>query len=168
MGKLTAIPMELKDVQNYINENHRHHRASVRDKFRIGAVDADGKLVGVVQAGHPVNRNLCDGRTIEVLRLCTDGTRNVCSFLYSRCARIAQEMGYWKIITYILETEDGASLRASGWVCEDDSCGGGTWENCTRTMERPVQMSMFPQKQKYPEGIKKQRWVKYLNANRPD
>lgn len=23
---MEAIPMELRDVQNYINENHRHHK----------------------------------------------------------------------------------------------------------------------------------------------
>ena len=160
--KFTAVPMELKEVQDYINENHRHHRASNRDKFRIGLQDTNGNIGGVVQVGRPVARYLDDGLTLEVLRLCTDGTKDACSFLYSRCARIAKELGYRRIITYILETENGASLRASGWICEDSECGGKTWETCTRTRERPVQTSMFPQKQKYPEGILKQRWVKYL------
>ena len=162
MSKFTVIPMDLKDVQNYINENHRHHKAAVRDKFRIGATDETGKLVGVVQVGRPVSRYLADGKTLEVLRLCTDGSKDACSFLYSKCARIARELGYEKIVTYILETEPGTSLKATGWVCEDSSCGGGTWENCTRTKNRPVQLSMLPQKQKYPEGVKKQKWVKYL------
>ena len=50
--------------------------------------------------------------------------RNVCSFLYSRAARIAKEMGYAKIITYILESEPGTSLKAAGWVLEADGVGG--------------------------------------------
>ena len=162
MKKLIAIPMELKQVQAYINENHRHHKAAVGDKFRIAAKDEEGNIVGVVQCGRPVPRYLDDGETLEVLRLCTDGTKDACSFLYSRCARIAKELGYKKIITYILETENGTSLRASGWKCEATNVGGATWENCTRTKQRPVQTSMFPQKQKYPEGILKQRWVKEL------
>ena len=33
-------------------------------------------------------------------------------------------MGYHKIITYILESEDGTSLKASGWHCEVEKCGG--------------------------------------------
>lgn len=49
------------------------------------------------------------------------------SFLYSRCARIAKLMGYQKIITYTLATENGASLRASGWQCAPGLRGGGNW-----------------------------------------
>ena len=73
-----------------------------------------GVLHGVAMVGRPVSRYLdAGGDTVEVIRLCTDGTRNACSFLYSRAARIAQEMGYRKIITYILDTETGSSLKAS-------------------------------------------------------
>lgn len=160
MSKFTAVPMDQKQVQAYIDENHRHHRGAIGDKFRFGVLDSNGDLIGVAQCGRPVSRYLDDGKTVEVLRVCTDGTKDACSFIYSKCARIAKELGYARIITYILETEDGTSLKASGWVLDDPECGGKTWENCTRTKERPVQMSMFQQKQKYPEGVKKQRWVK--------
>ena len=158
---LIAEPIELKQAQAFINQLHRHHSAAIRDKFRIAA-KRGGQIVGVVQCGRPVSRVLDDGYTLEVLRLCTDGGKDVCSFLYSRCARIAKEMGYRKIITYILSTEPGTSLKASGWTLEDDNCGGATWENCTRTKERPVQLSMIEQKQKYPVGVSKQRWAKKL------
>lgn len=165
-SRLKAIPLELKEAQVYIDQNHRHHKAAIRDKFRIGC-ECDGKLVGVVQVGRPISRNLCDGKTLEVLRLCTDGTREVCSFLYSRAARVAKELGYSKIITYILETENGASLKASGWVLEANNVGSaaGWAESNTRgrEREREKQLSMFEEKGKYPLGVKKQRWVKYLN-----
>lgn len=82
--------------------------------------------MGVAVTGRPVSRCLDDGLTAEVTRLCTDGIRNACSFLYAACARIARSMGYEKIITYILASENGASLRASGWNCEG-LCGGGEW-----------------------------------------
>lgn len=124
-NKFTTVPLSLREAQQYIDENHRHHRASARDKFRIGIADRSGKLIGVAQCGKPINRNLDDGRTLEVLRLCTDGTKDACSFLYAKCARIAKEMGYQKIITYILESEPGISLKASGWILENNSCGGG-------------------------------------------
>ena len=160
---MVAVPIELKDAQNYINKFHRHHQAAHRDKFRIAAMD-DGEIVGVVQVGRPVSRILDDGRTLEVLRLCTTGEKDVCSFLYSRAARIAKEMGYTKIITYILESETGTSLKASGWKLEADGVGGSDWNVPSRPREViATQMSLFPEKQKYPVGVKKQRWVKLLN-----
>ena len=160
---MVAVPIELKDAQNYINKFHRHHQAAHRDKFRIAAMD-DGEIVGVVQVGRPVSRILDDGHTLEVLRLCTTGEKDVCSFLYSRAARIAKEMGYTKIITYILESETGTSLKASGWKLEADGVGGSDWNVPRRPREViATQMSLFPEKQKYPVGVKKQRWVKLLN-----
>lgn len=160
--KFKTVPMDILQVQDYINKNHRHHAAAHRDKFRIGIVDSDGTIIGVAQCGRPVSRGMQDGKTLEVLRLCTDGTKDACSFLYSKCARIARELGYERIITYILETESGTSLRASGWQLDNPHCGGGSWANCDRTMQRPVQMTMFQEKQKYPENVAKQRWIKYL------
>ena len=158
-----AVPMELKDAQNYINTYHRHHQAAHRDKFRIAAMD-DGKIVGVVQVGRPVSRVLDDGKTLEVLRLCTDGEKDVCSFLYSRAARIAKEMGYAKIITYILASEPGTSLKASGWHCEAVNVGGANWNVPSRPREVIAsQLSLFPEKPKYPVNEKKQRWSKQLN-----
>lgn len=38
-------------------------------------------------------------------------------------ARIAREMGYLRIITYTLESEYGASLKASGWHKEANTIG---------------------------------------------
>lgn len=121
-----------------------------------------GVLVGVAQVGRPLARMLCDGKTLEVLRCCTDGTKNACTFLYSRCARIAQEMGYERIITYILESETGISLKASGWHCEDDSCGGSSWDRPSRPRD-VIETDLFGTKQKYPVG-RKQRWVKNLSS----
>lgn len=160
---MIAVPMELKEAQAYIDQYHRHHKSAHRDKFRIGAKNGD-MIVGVIQVGRPVSRHLDNGKTLEVLRLCTNGDRNVCSFLYSRSARVAKEMGYEKIITYILETEDGTSLKASGWVCEAVDVGGSDWNVPSRPREVMVQQtSFFEEKSKYPVNVKKQRWVKLLN-----
>lgn len=148
---LKAIPIELKTANDFVNRLHRHHDAVYRDKFRIGCVNDNGILIGVVQLGRPVARYLDDWKTIEVVRLCTDGTRNVCSFLYARAARIAREMGYTKIITYILATEDGGSLKASGWVKETDT-QGHSW-NCP---SRPRNTTA--------PTCNKQRWAKILKT----
>ena len=128
--KITPIPLELADANKFVQEFHRHHDPVYRDKFRIGAV-VDNELVGVVQVGRPVSRNLDDGKTVEVVRLCTDGTKDVCSFLYAKAARIAKEMGYRKIITYILDSESGVSLKAAGWK-QEAVTKGGEWNRRSR------------------------------------
>ena len=127
---IKAIPLELKQANEFVDSLHRHHQSVHRDKFRVGA-EIDGRLVGVAQVGRPVSRMLDDGHTLEVVRLCTDGTKDVCSFLYSRCARVAKELGYSKIITYILETESGTSLKATGWK-EVAVTSGGSWDRPSR------------------------------------
>lgn len=143
-----AVPLEAKEAAAYIEKYHRHHKPTKRDKFRVGCAE-DGELIGVIQVGRPLARMLCDGQTLEVLRCCTNGKKNVCSFLYSRAARIAKELGYKKIITYILESEGGASLRASGWICESKSCGGNSWNTPSRPREL-TQLTIFGEVQKYP------------------
>ena len=100
--EMKAVPIELKEANEYVAMLHRHHDPVYRDKFRIACMCNDGKIHGVIQAGRPVSRHLDDGNTIEVVRCCTDGTANVCSFLYSRMARIAKEMGYKKLLHIFL------------------------------------------------------------------
>jgi len=66
-----------------------------------------------------------------VTRLCTDGTFNACSILYSAARRAAIDKGYRRGITYVLESEEGASLRASGWRYLGRS-KGGSWSSPSR------------------------------------
>lgn len=74
---------------------------------------------------------------------------------------MTKELGYSKIITYILETESGDSLRASGWHLEAENVGGGSWNKPSRPrQETTVKGGM--QREKYPQG-KKQRWAKDLH-----
>jgi len=115
----------------FIKNYHRHHGAVAGYKFAIGLIDGAGDLCGVVVVGRPIARYYDDGYTAEVTRLCTNGIKNGCSFLYSAAARTAREMGYTAILTYILETENGASLRASGWTY-DGIHGGGSWDRPNR------------------------------------
>ena len=46
--------------------------------------------------------------------------------LYAAAWRTARAMGYHKLVTYILESENGASLRAAGWKCAGRA-GGLRW-----------------------------------------
>lgn len=120
---LEVRPVSLAQANAFIIDKHRHHDKVQGHKFSEGVYDGD-KLVGVAVVGRPVSRHLDDGKTLEVTRLCTDGTYNACSILYARCSRIARDMGYKKIITYILDSETGTSLKASGWHLDAKDVGG--------------------------------------------
>lgn len=140
-------PITLKQASEFINTHHRHHKATVGCKFAIGCYEKD-IMVGVAVSGRPVSRYLDDGLTCEINRVCTDGTYNACSMLYGACCRIAKAMGYKKIITYILESENGSSLKASNFICECQA-GGTHW-----TGDRN-------KGQNIPHELKT-RWVRYL------
>lgn len=84
--------------------------------------------MGVATVGRPVAPKTDKKHVAEVTRLATDGTKNVCSFLYGKAARIAQEMAFKKIQTFILPEEPGTSLKAAGWTCEGMT-GKGDWTN---------------------------------------
>lgn len=146
-----ARPLTLKQANELVQRLHRHHKPVIGHRFSIGA-EKDGSLVGAAITGRPVARKCDQYNTAEVTRLVTDGTKNACSFLYSASARAADAMGYEKIQTYILKSEDGTSLRAAGWTPEAES-PGGQWK---RTDGKPRRMDQPTEP--------KVRWVKYLNT----
>lgn len=114
VDRLTVVPISLADANRYVGEHHRHSNPVTGHKFSLAAAMGD-EICGVAIVGRPVARGLQDGWTLEVLRNCSTGTKNVCSFLYGACWRATRAMGYRKLITYTLKSESGASLRASGW-----------------------------------------------------
>lgn len=114
MSGLTLKPITLRDATAYVVAHHRHHGAPRGCCFCLSAY-LDEQLVGVAIVGRPVARGLQDGYTAEVTRLCTDGTKNACSFLYAAAWRACRAIGYRRLVTYILADETGTSLRAAGW-----------------------------------------------------
>lgn len=112
---------------------HRHHKPPVGHKFSIGVTNGDN-IVWVAMVGRPVARHFDNGYTLEVNRLCTDGTKNACSMLYSAAWRASKALGYKRLVTYILSTENGVSLKASGWKLVGEA-GGGSWSCKSRPRE---------------------------------
>lgn len=105
-------------ADDFIARLHRHHDADQGCRFVVGAWDVErDKLCGVGVVGNPRAQGLNEYREsiVEVTRCCTDGTRNACSFVYARAAETARSLGFRAIITYTLDDEGGASLRALGW-----------------------------------------------------
>jgi tRNA A37 N6-isopentenylltransferase MiaA len=124
-GKLEIVPITQKEANAFVKKHHRHHKPVVGSVFQI-ACAKDDKVVGVVIVGRPVARRLDNGWTLEVNRLCTIGEKNVCSMLYQAAWRVAKNLGYKRLITYILSQENGISLYAAGWKCLGEA-GGGNW-----------------------------------------
>lgn len=123
--RMEIRPITFREACDFVNRHHRHHGATIGCKFCIGLF-RDGEMVGCAVNGRPVSRILDDKLTCEINRLCTDGTKNACSMLYGASCRVAKAMGYKRIITYTLKSENGSSLRASNFVC-DGEAGGIKW-----------------------------------------
>lgn len=149
---LKARPTTLQEANAFVGEIHRHHGEVVGHRFSFGA-ELNGRLVGVVIIGRPVARKTEQYQIAEVTRLCTDGSRNACSFLYASAAKICKIMGFSLIQTFILPSESGVSLKAAGWefdgVCHSTKRG----------------FSNRPQRKIDCYGPK-HRWVKRLNQRR--
>lgn len=148
MGKkLIIVPIFQDEAFAFIEQYHRHHKKPVGSVFQLAVSDGD-KIVGVAVVGRPVSRIIQEnGFTLEVTRLCSDGTKQVCSMLYAACWRVCREMGYRKLITYILNTEPGISLRAAGWTLVGER-GGGSWsvKSRPRVDKHPLQKKLLFEK----------------------
>lgn len=110
---LKVVPLSLKQANEFVTKHHRHNKRCAGHKFSLGAMFQD-HLVGVVIVGRPVARKLDKDLTLEISRNCVldEAPKGTCSFLYAKAIKVWQSMGGKKIITYTVESESGASLRA--------------------------------------------------------
>lgn len=146
---LKIIPMTLSQANELVRLLHRHHMPTVGHRWSIGCIDGE-RICGAAICGRPVARLTDQYKILEVNRLVTDGTKNACSMLYGRCARIAREMGFDLIQTAILDSEPATSLKAAGWTF-DRIVKGRNW-NCPSRGGRRTDQPMCD----------KQIWVKVL------
>ncbi len=130
--------VELSEANAFVDTLHRHHKPVTGHRFSLGA-ESKGALVGVAICGRPVAKNTDRKYVLEVLRCCTDGTRNACSYLYGAAARTAQQMGFRRIQTFILDSEQGTTLEAAGWT-RGHTTAGGSWsrKGRERTDDQPT------------------------------
>jgi hypothetical protein len=160
---MTAItlhlrPVSLREARAFIGTHHRHNLPPRGWKFGVG-VEVEGELVGVAVASRPVARALDDGQTVEVVRSCTDGTKNVNSKLYGAICRAAAALGYRRVVTYTLASEPGSSLKAVGFTPEAELPVRGGWD----TPSRPrVEVDLFGEERTPTEA--KVRWVREVAA----
>jgi hypothetical protein len=157
---LRVIPISLRQAQEFVQEHHRHNKPPHGCKFAIG-VRRGADLVGVATAGRPVARALDDGLTVEVNRTCTDGSRNANSMLYGAAWRASKAMGYLRSITYTRADEDGASLRAAGYVRVKELPARPDWKDSSvkhRALRDPVQSSLIEDGRARTGGVARVMW----------
>lgn len=132
MKELVFTPITLTEAMAFVDQHHRHHKAPQGGLFAI-AVSNGEEVLGVAIVGRPVARMVDDGWTAEVTRLCTveGAPMGIASKLYARAAQVAQLMGYRRVISYILASETGVSLKAAGWR-DVGLAGGGSWSRPLR------------------------------------
>jgi len=123
---LELQPITFREAYDFVAKYHSHHKPPQGHKFSIAVNDGES-VVGVVMIGRPVARGFDKGWTAEVIRCCTNGTKNVCSMLYAAAWRAARAMGYKRLITYTLAEEPGTSLHAAGWKIIGKT-KGGSWD----------------------------------------
>ncbi len=156
MTRLCIRPISLREANAYVSKHHRHNGPVRGHKWSVACYE-ENRLCGVGICGRPVSRNLDDGLTVEIYRVCTDGTYNACSILYGACSKIARDMGYKRVVTYTCMSEIGTSLKASGFFCFGQA-GGGSWNVPSRPRDEYVDGT---EKRKYP-AEKKLRWEKHF------
>lgn len=160
---LEIRPCDFQTAKSFVARNHRHNTPPQGHKFSIACYD-DGRLCGVCMVGRPIARCLDDGLTVEVVRCCTDGTRNACTMLYGAACRAAKALGYKRAVTYTLEDEPGTSLKASNWE-RDGQAGGQAWTSSRYdTVNAQVEFDLNGVDKRWDRtvAVRKVRWSKDL------
>ncbi len=134
--RLTTKPITINEANEFVKLYHRHHRPTKRNcgKWAISAIDnITNELVGVAICANPVSATYMDGFTLEVTRLCVkeNSPLGTASFLLSNCSKIWKVMGGYRILTYTLDYESGASLKGAGWEKKGIVNPHKNWNNKT-------------------------------------
>ena len=132
---LRVVHINRADAFGFVADHHRHHKPPPGSVFQLGVADEDDTLVGVAIVGRPVARHFDNGKTLEVNRTATDGTRNANSMLYGAAWRAAKALGYDRLITYTQAGETGASLRGAGWSVVGERTPTVGWSRPSRPRE---------------------------------
>jgi hypothetical protein len=107
-------PMSVRAANELVRRWHSHHKPVQGARWCIGAY-VDGDQVGAVIVGNPVAPALCDGKTLEVTRLVTNGEKNVATRLLGGAWRAAKAMGCKRLVSYTRQDESGHCYLAASW-----------------------------------------------------
>lgn len=134
---LRLAPCTITAANQVIACWHRHSTPISQKVLAAARVVRGSETVGVMIMGLPVSRVLDNGLNVEIRRVCVlDGApRNACSMLYGAGCRAAKALGYVVAYTYTTSEEDGASVRAAGFV-RDGERAASSWDTPSRPRDR--------------------------------
>jgi hypothetical protein len=158
VNDLKLSPCTISEARRFVGEKHRHNLPPQGGLFACKIVDKENVTRGVAIVGRPVARKLDDGYTAEITRCCTDGVSNGCSMLYGATVRACRALGFKKVITYTLQKETGASLKASNWKKSAELPATKTWHSPSRPR---YQQDIFGNERRPADA--KIRWEQVLN-----
>lgn len=144
--RLRVRPITMTGAREHVDRHHSHHDApswaeNMLFASSVEAFDAtspEGRIVCVAIAARPRARMLCDGTTLEITRVASDGTPHAASKCIASACRAAVALGYLRIVSYTLLGESGASYRAAGWRVTG-LVRGGSWDRTGRGRDEPAQ-----------------------------
>ena len=148
-GSLRTCPLTRMKANDLVRRLHRSHRPKKQSfVFAIGLEDEHGILHGAVIGSIPASKSENGKRILELSRVVVrEDVPNGCSILITAATRTATEWGYQRCQTFLLEHENAASLKASGWRFE-------CWTKPSNWANRPGRTHDNPGR--------KQKWVKDL------
>jgi hypothetical protein len=160
--RFTTRWVSLREADRFIAKHHRHHSPSQGGIVALGLWEGT-KLVGVSVLGRPVSRMLQEQGIVECVRSCVlpdlegvgDHANCAASVLAARLRRVAQSLGFARMVTYTLPTESGSSLDGAGWQDDLSLAGGGEWDSPGRSRDAA----------NYPT-VRKRRWWTSLRAQK--
>jgi hypothetical protein len=131
LRQLERRPISLREANRFVVAHHRHN-IEVRGWLFGSSLWLEEELRAVGIAGQPVGRGMDDGRTLEILRVCTLGDKNACSMLYGALCRAAKALGYERAITYTLASEAGVTPLSAGFRLDAVLSPRESWAGETR------------------------------------
>lgn len=156
---MTLEPVTLREARRFVGEHHRHNVPPRGWLFGVRLAE-EGETVGVGIASRPVARELQDGTTVEVVRLCViaGAPKNVPSRLYGALCRASKALGYRRAVTYTLASEAGTSLLAAGFKPVAQLARREAWTPSEGV--RRAQTNLFGEERRPAEA--KTRWERAL------
>lgn len=112
------IPLKWQESQAFVEMHHRHSKPLKRHIFSIGVSLNGLDLNGVATVDRCSGAWSSRKDHMEVRRLCTDGTKNLGSFLLGKASTACFAMGAKIVFTYTQPQESCSTQLADNWnVC---------------------------------------------------
>lgn len=112
-SEYAITPITFRAAQIFIQQNHSYLPRPRTHLFSVSVTNKTG-IVAVAIVGRPVSASQCDGLTCEITRLATvPGHRNVASMAIGAAWRVAKNLGYNRMISYVKADLNGESYIAA-------------------------------------------------------